>query len=530
MERCHLYLPLVDSSGATYPYAEVTLLSLDTGLPVAEPVYLEPYGGAPQQWPILIDPAVINLWTDNPLRVTIQALLPGGASFTRSGVDIGPAPADTVRSEQPVHIGSAEGLDGSAMLAISPDGSANWQVLDALRFHEHEGNAPESTMLGQSGLRDIYPRQTWVGRDPNGAQGEGSSVLGPDASPNGPEAVVLGDATAGTRAVVAGAGATGPASSVVLGSGGNAQQLEQVVLGRNASAAAAQQGAVVIGSGVAAPAGSTVTVASGVQIAEDGSVVLGQGVLPDLSWLTSGPYVALLGNTVVPNFFAPRRNAVLAGPSSTFGAFGVAGTTRPMMSTNGLAENAPGRAALLSLLSALDDLGLVYLLDGAIDDELDDWSKVFAHDANTGLEVGDDGSKAGDLSRAKRNAVGPGTITYRQTSGVRDFAFRAFTWWQDWNPDNHAAEITAAVSADNTTWIPAPLAWEPLTPTADDWNQTWARNAHRLPSGMQYLRITLDLNSQAWTPQLGRVIVRAVDPAAAYSFGSGAFGDGPFGG
>jgi hypothetical protein len=511
VERCHLYLPLVDSSGVTYPYAEVTLLSLDTGVPIAEPVYLEPYGGAPQQWPILITPGVINLWTDTPLRVTVQALLPGSATFTRSGVDIGPAPASTVRSEQPVRIGSAEGLDGSAMLAVSPDGSATWQVLDVLRFHKHEGNAPGSTMLGQTSLRDIYPRQTWVGRDPNGAQGEGSSVLGPDASPDGPEAVVLGDATAGARAVVAGAGATGSASTVVLGSGGNAQQLEQVVLGRNASAAAARQGAVVVGSGVTAPTDSTVALPPGVQISEDGSVVLGQGTPPDLSWLTSDPYVAVLGTTVVPNFLTPRRDAVLAGPSSKFGAFGAAGTTRPLVSTSGLAANAPGRTALLSLVSALDKLGLIYLLDGAIDDRLDDWTKVFAHDANTGLDVGDtDGSKAGDLSRAKRNDIGPGTITYRQAAGIRDFTLHAFTWWQDWNPDNHDNEITAHVSADNVTWTPLLLAWEPLAPTTADWNQTWARNARPIPPGMQYLRITLDLNSQAWTPQIGRVVVRPV--------------------
>lgn len=530
MERCHLYLPLVDSSGAPYPYAEVTLLD-DTGVPIEEPVYLEPNGGAPQQWPILIDPAVINLWTDNPLRVTIQALLPGGATFTRSGVDIGPAPAVTVRSEEPVHIGSSEGLEGNAMLAVSPDGSAVWQVLDVLRFHEHEGDAPESTVLGMADLKDIYPSQTWIGRDPNGAQGEGSSVLGADAHPNGPEAVILGRGTSGTRAVIVGAEATGPASSVVLGAGGNAQQLEQVILGRNASAAAAPEGAVVVGPGVTAAADSTVTVGSTVRVTEDGSVILGQGALPDLAWLGDDPYIAILGNAVFPNFFAPRQDAVLAGPSSTFGAFGAAGARQPMISTAGLATNAPGRAALLSLLDALDKLGLVYLLDGAIDDELADWTKTFAHDANMGLEAGDaDGSKAGDTTRAKRNAVGPGAITYRQGAGLRDFALRAFVWWQDWNPANHVNEITASVSADGATWTPVPLAWEPLAPTFDDWNQTWARNAHPLPAGMQYLRIVVDLNSQAWTPQLGRIIVRAIDPTAVSSFGSGAFGDGSFGG
>ena len=190
MDRCHLYLPLVDASGTLYPYAEVTLLDLETGTPIDEPVYLDPRGGAPQEWPVLIDPAVINFWTDNPLRVTVQALLPGGATFTRSGVDITPAPAATIRSEEPVRIGSADGLSSEAMLAVSPDGTAAWQVLDVLRFHVHEGDAPESTMLGQADLTDIYPSQTWVGNSPVGAQGEGSTVLGANGRPDGEAAVV----------------------------------------------------------------------------------------------------------------------------------------------------------------------------------------------------------------------------------------------------------------------------------------------------------------------------------------------------
>lgn len=528
MDRCHLYLPLVDSSGVAYPYAEVTLLDLDTGKPIDEPVYLDPHGGAPQEWPILVNPAVIDFWTDNPLRVTVQALLPGGATFTRSGVDITPAPAATVRSEEPVHIGSADGLSSEAMLAVSPDGTAAWQVLDVLRFHEHEGDAPESTMLGMAELTDIYPSQTWLGRDPNGAQGQGSAVLGADAHPNGPEAVVLSRGTAGTQSVVAGAAAHSPASGVVLGAGGNAQQMEQVLLGRNASGAAAPESAVVVGSGVAGAVTDAVKLGNNARVTNDGRVVLGTGALPDLSWIDWS--VAVLNKAVTGRFLGARRDAVLAGPSSTFGAFGVAGTTRPVISTSSLAANAPGRAALLSLVSALDQLGLIYLTDGAIDDEFVDWAKTFAHDANTALETGDaDGSKAGDTTRAKRNAVGPGTITYRQAAGLRDFALRAFVWWQDWNPANHVNEITVHVSTDNVTWTPVPLAWEPLTPTSNDWNQTWARNARPLPGGVQYLRITIDLNSQPWTPQLGRVIVRP-GRTPVTGFGSAGFGQGPYGG
>ncbi|MGA5598433.1 hypothetical protein ACPCSE_29785 [Streptomyces cellulosae] len=509
MERCHLYLPLIDSSGERYAYAEVTLLDEATGQPITEPVYLTPTGGAPQKWPLLVNPAVINVWTDRPVRVTVQALLPGRATYTRTGVDIAPAPADTVRSERPLHIGSAAGLNGNALLAVSPDGSARWQVLDVLRFHNHEGNAPQSTVIGPLNPGDIYPGETFVGSATAGAQGEDATAIGRLAQPDGPDALAAGrQAKAAAEGVAVGAAADAGESSVALGARAVASHGEQVVLGRDGSAAAAGDGAVVLGAQTAAAAGDSTKVGARARLLEDGTVVLGEGELPDLSWLGGEPHIALLGNTVIPHYLAPQQDVVLAGPSSTLGLFGAAGTTRPMVSTAGLAANAPGRAALLSLLDALDKLGLVYLLDGAIDDELADWTKVFAHDANTGLETGDDGSKAGDTTRAKRNDVGPATITYRRTAGVRDFALRAFTWWQDWNPDNHAAEITAAVSPDNAAWTPVPLAWEPLVPTADDWNVTWARNARPIPAGMQYVRITLDLNSQAWTPQLGRVIVR----------------------
>lgn len=531
MDRSHLYLPLVDSSGSTYPYAEVTLLDQDTGVPIDEPVYLTPYGGAPQQWPVLVNPAVIKFWTDNPVRVTVQAALPGGATFTRSGVDIAPAPAVTVRTEEPVHIASADGLNGDAMLAISPDGTAAWQVLDVLRFHEHEGDAPESTVLGPANLNDIYPDQTWLGRDPSGPQGLGSTVLGPDAQTNGQEAVVLGRAAAGPQAVVAGGGATSPASGVVLGAGGNAQKAEQVLLGRNASGAVAGDGAVVVGSGTTAAAGDNLAAASNARITQNGSVIIGHGALPDLSWLGTDPYVALTNNTVTGRFLAARRDAVLGGPVSPFGAFGVAGAAQPLLSTSTITTSTPGRTALLSLLSALDQLGLIYLTDGAIDDELADWSKSFEHDPNLALETGDgDGSKAGDLNRAKRNAAGTGWVTYLMPTNIRDFRARIFAW-QLSGPDLAAlaTEVVVEVSPNNTAWTTVPLAWQTMAATAASWYQTWLANARPVPPGMKYLRITLQANAAVFTPQLGRVLIRSRnDPLTG--FGSGTFGSGPFGG
>jgi hypothetical protein len=529
VDRCHLYLPLVDSSGVTYRFAEVTLLDTETGTPIEEPVYLDPYGGAPQTWPVLIDPAVINFWTDTPMRVTVQALLPGGSTFTRTGVDITPAPPATVRTQHPLKIGPSDGLDGTAMLAVSPNGSAIWQVLDSLRTHRHEGDAPDSTVLGPTDLTDIYPNQTWLGKDIAGAQGEGATALGALGQTTADEATVLGRGTAGLRAVAIGGGANAPTSSVVIGAGANASQLEQVALGHNANAAPGPRGAVILGANTTASADSAVKASTGVSVTEGGNVVLGNGTLPDLSWLPD-KYVAILGNAVAARFFAVRNDASLGGGASTVGFYGNPGTYVPLVNSSGVITSTPGRAALLSLLAALDQLGMIYLTDGAIDDEFVDWTKTNAHSANAVLETGDaDGSKAGDVNRAKRNAAGSATVTYLQSAGLRDFRLRAFGWANAGTPDLKT-ELVADVSANGTTWTRVPLAFQTLTATTNSWYQTWAANNGRLPAGSKYLRLTLDVNAAIFTPQIGRVIVRAVDPASPTGFGNSSFGSGSFGG
>lgn len=320
--------------------------------------------------------------------------------------------------------------------------------------------------------------------------------------------MVLGRATAGAEAVAAGATASATDSSVVLGAATVTGQPEQVALGRAASAAAGPDGAVVVGSGVSGPAANTVTVAANAQVTSDGKVILGQGTLPDLSWVNWS--VAILGNAVAPRFFAARKDVVLAGAGSTLGMFGAAGATQPLVSTSGVTTSTPGRAALLSLMAALDQLGLVYLLDSAVDDELADFTKSFAHDANIVLETGDsDGSKAGDTTRARRSAATTGTITYQRTAGLRDFRARVFAYQPGGaNLATLGTELSADVSPDNTVWTPLPLAWQSLTATAASWYQTWVANARPVPAGMKYLRLTLKTNSNAATPQLGRVITR----------------------
>ncbi|THA72432.1 hypothetical protein E6R60_26215 [Streptomyces sp. A0642] len=513
MERCHLYLPLVDSSGAPYEYAEITLTDPSTDRPIDEPVYLEPYGGAPQRWPLLIDPAVVNVWTDRPLQVTLQASLPGGATFTRAGVDIAPAPSAVMRTHAPLHLGSTDGLDGLAVLAVSPGGTANWQLLDGLLTHRHRGDAPSSTSIGTTDYDDIYPQQTWLGVRAGGIQGERASMLGSAGLPNGVDATLIGRATSSDQAVAIGASSSASTDTVAVGPGTITGKANQVALGSGASATAGAAGAVVAGAATTAVALDSIRLKDSLRLTDGtaGPVVIGKGTLPNLSWLPSQNYVALLNAlTASGNFAAPADSAVMAGPVSALGFFGnAAGTGQPMLTTNTIPAAAPGRSALLSLSAALDRLGLVKIMDSAVDDELNDWTKTSAHSANMVLETGDtDGSKAGDLSRAKRNATGLGTFTYRMTTDIRDFTFRAFVLLPAPNPPTHEAEITAFVSPDNVTWTPVPLAWQPLQATAADWHQTWAANGRAVPAGMRYVQFRIDLNAQAGTPQIGRVIVR----------------------
>ncbi|WP_428957967.1 hypothetical protein [Streptomyces sp. cg35] len=510
MERSHLYLPLVDSSGEAYPYAEVTLLDPDTNKAIEEPVYLDPNGGAPQSWPVLIDPAVINLWTDRPLRVTVLAALPGGASFTRAGVDVLPPPSATVRSQKPLRIGSAQGLSGNAMLAVSPNGTAIWQVLDALRFHRHEGDAPYSTVLAPSSSGDIYPGQTWIGKAIGGTQGSGATALGAGAQVNGPGATALGRATASTDGVALGATAAAGASALAAGAGANATAAEQVALGRNASAAAAASKAIVLGGGRTAAADQVIRLGDHVSVRADGTVIIGQGDVPT-EWVSGGPFIALLGNVVAGRYVSARGDAMLAGATSALGFFGSAGATQQFMSKAAITASTPGREALLSLLTALDTLGLVYLTDSAIDDELADFSKSSAHDANLVLETGDtDGAMGGDTTRVKRNAAGTASITYQQASGVRDFRARVFNWIPSGVPDMAAlrTEVVADVSATGTTWTRIPLAFPQPTATANAWFQSWVGNALPIPAGNRYLRLTLGVNASVFSPQIGRIVIR----------------------
>ncbi|MFF7198199.1 hypothetical protein ACFZAM_31385 [Streptomyces sp. NPDC008079] len=476
-------------------------------MPISTPVYLGPIGGAPQTWPILINPAVVNLWTDTPLRVTLQAALPGGVTVTQTGVDIAPSPPTDIRSDRVLRIGSTSGLDGSAILSISPTGTASWGVVDALTYHRHRGDSQDSTMVGMTDYTDIYPRQVWIGSAPGAtsdSQGSDTVAIGSTATAQGARAVAIGSATALASGVAIGSGAAAAVQAVALGSGASASATRQVALGEAANASAGAAGAVAVGATVASGMGSDVTVVDGVKTMPDGSVVLGKGTMPSLVGLGGTTFVTLLGTTVLDQYVSARADASVAGSASPLGFYGAAGTPRPIVSSSGL-TGAAGEAATRSLIAALNALGLIYSTDGALDDELAAWTLTDTHDANSSLDTGDpSGFFASDLTRAKRAAAGVATFSYRRATDIKDFTARVFST----APVDITTEVLVATSTNGTVWTPLTLAWQALVPTAGTWVQTWCTNARPLPSGVRYLRFTLGVNASVSAPQIGRVIIR----------------------
>lgn len=528
MDRCHLYLPLVDSSGIPYPFADVTLLDMATGLPISTPVYLEPVGGNPQTWPILVsNPAVVSLWTDTPLRCTLLAALPSGATMTRVGIDIVPPPTGTVRTDRPVTIESTDGIDSSAILSVSPIGEATWGLVDALQYHRHGGDSEDSAMVGMTGYSDVYPGQVWVGSAPgapSALQGPDTVAIGAAAQVDGQGAVALGHATAAGSSVAVGATATAGASSVALGPAASATGSGQVALGKGASASAGAAKAVAIGSGVVAAAGSAVTIGPGIKLLSDGTLVLGYGSMPDLTGLSGTVFLAIVGELLMPQYARLAKDASLAGAASTFGAFGAGGSTRPILSSSGVTGATAGHDAILSLLAALDGLGLIYLTDNAIDDQAADFTLTATH-TNISLDTGDaSGFYAGDTARFKRTTSAAGEVTYSVlASDIKDFNVRVFSS----SPVDITAEVLAWLSPDGTTWTPVTLAWQPLITTVSPWVQTWCTNARPLPSGMRYLKLQIGANAATAAPQIGRVLIRTWSPIL---YGTGLFGDGLYGG
>lgn len=202
MSRAHLHLPITDASGNVYPYASVTFSNPQTGAATTEPIFVQPAGGNPVSLPLFCDPAVIDVWTDNAVRVRITAVVAGNVRVQLEGVDIAPAADLVMQTPGPVRIAGSSGTNSTAVLASLGRQDASFQIADLVGTHEHQGDSAGSVVLTGEDSTDFDPYQTWVGYhagENSASASAGSSALGPMAELNGTSTVIVGVGEATTQ-------------------------------------------------------------------------------------------------------------------------------------------------------------------------------------------------------------------------------------------------------------------------------------------------------------------------------------------
>lgn len=194
MSRAHLYLPLHDSSGTVFPYASITI-NQDDGSPLQSAVYVQPSGGNPVLFPLFVDPAVIDVWLDIPVRVQIVAEISNNVRIVMDGIDVLPDPPEIMQAPSALTVTGAASPVIQGVLMSSAPGEAAFRVVDPMGTHEHEGDSAGSVVLTGEAPTDFNPYQTWVGYHAGenaAASSAGSSALGDQATIQGASATLLG--------------------------------------------------------------------------------------------------------------------------------------------------------------------------------------------------------------------------------------------------------------------------------------------------------------------------------------------------
>jgi hypothetical protein len=283
--RCHLHLPITNSSGDVFPYATITLYDADTGTPVTTNVYVQPQDGNPVSFPLFVDPAIVDLWTDDPVRVQIVAEVSDNVRVVLDGIDIMP-PADNIfRAPKPLTVDGADQTVSTAVLMASEPGRASFRVADPVGTHQHAGDSAGSVVLTGEAPTDFNPYQTWVGYHAGenaAATSTASSAYGANAELSGSSSTLLGYAgivpqtfvgTSGDMAtVLSSENGDATSGSTVAGPGNlTAMARDMTVLGGMNTASSAANGSTLIGPG------STVGSSGVVKVGPNHSAVFGAG-------------------------------------------------------------------------------------------------------------------------------------------------------------------------------------------------------------------------------------------------------------
>lgn len=370
--RAHLHLPIQDATGAVYSYAQVQFLQPGTLTPTTEPIYAQGTGGAAITQPLFCDPAVIDVWTNNAVRVDIVATVPGNVRVAIPGIDIRPDADLVANAPGRMTMSGSQNTSTSTILMSLDTQSASFQTVDIASTHQHQGDSAGSVVLTGEQATDFDPYQTWVGYHAGenpASNSTGSTALGPLAELNGTVATILGVGEVTTQTST---GVLGDQAVIVSGEDSNASQ-GTTTLG---SANLLRQGTAmtVVGSlngpssPSAVPNGATV-VGSGDVVGAAGEVKIGANHPTS----TAGPAQVVIGNaniaqkTLLPWAgteypVALGQNITLAGDPSTntstddwFGGVGPLAIGRNSTTWTPSLEMLQGNAATQALLRVTGD-------------------------------------------------------------------------------------------------------------------------------------------------------------------------------
>lgn len=142
----------------------------------------------------------------------------------------------------------------------------------------------------------------------------------------------------------------------------------------------------------------------------------------------------------------------------------------------------------------------------SIYDQLDDFSKTYG--ANQELTISSTNAATrfeGDTTLVSRiSSTSPEEVVWNVPNLNR---FHAKVYYYG----DIASNLSAEVSADGVNWQPLVLRIDPPVATADGWQRSWVAPLNPLPVSMHYIRLLLQHPTNAWTPQVGEVVLFDAD-------------------
>lgn len=134
MARAHLFRPITDREGNLLYNATVTVREVNYSIPISQPLYTGPTGVAELPNPFVAINGVIDLWLDEPQRMSIL-VEHEEVSDILVYLDAMPPPEEIVSSSVPLEIVNNASVSGQVLLSTTTAGQAQW------------GNPPAGTGL-----------------------------------------------------------------------------------------------------------------------------------------------------------------------------------------------------------------------------------------------------------------------------------------------------------------------------------------------------------------------------------------------